>query len=320
MCLGEGIARSEKQTRFDGHYRALRSGCRTSIHLGNQQPMTEKRERVVIVTGAAQGLGRSMALALARSGVRVLCVDLEECRDRLEETLQTAQGTGAPAYQVASFVADVTKPAECLAAVNAALEKFGRLDGLVNNAAMGMQNIGPVLGKGRKRFFEVAEDAWRAIIDVNINGPFNMARASTPIFIRNGFGRIVNLVTSYSTMQEAGFSPYGPSKAALEAATVIWAKELAGTGVSVNALLPGGPVDTRMIPSSDEIERSALLKPDVVDAPIVWLITEAGDDVSGHRIIAADWPPGVPAVEAARKASTYAGWSHAPTTAVFRRI
>ena len=77
-----------------------------------------------------------------------------------------------------------------------------------------------------------------------------MAKALVPRLIAQGWGRIVNITTSHGTMvTRAGRPPYGPTKAALEAATVIWAKDLAGTGVTVNALLPGGAADTRMIPA-----------------------------------------------------------------------
>src|SRR6516162_7342699 len=78
-------------------------------------------------------------------------------------------------------------------------------------------------------------------------------------------------------MMMEGFSPYGPSKAALEAATVIWAKDLAGTGVRVNALAPGGPANTRMIPATEVADRSTLIQPDVMIAPIVWLMSPRSD-------------------------------------------
>ena len=100
-----------------------------------------------------------------------------------------------------------------------------------------------------------------------------MAKAVAPALVAQGWGRIVNIVTSHFTMVMDGFSPYGPSKAALEAATVIWAKDLAGTGVTVNALLPGGPGNTRMIPLDEVPDRSTLVQPEVMMAPITWLMS-----------------------------------------------
>lgn len=267
-------------------------------------------DRIVIVTGAACGLGLEMTLALAAAGAKVVGVDLPDSREEMAQIPRLAEERGIAADRIFTLASDVTIADDCVAAVDTAMRQFGGLHGLVNNAAVGMQGIGPVLSGKRKKFFEVPTDSWRRVIDVNINGPFNMARAIAPVLVRQGLGRIVNLVTSYVTMQDAGFSPYGPTKAALEAATVIWAKDLAGTGVTVNALLPGGPVDTRMIPDSDGIDRSKLLKPAIMGSPIVWLITKATNEISGRRFIAADWNLNLAPDEAALKACAPAGWYH----------
>ena len=124
-----------------------------------------------------------------------------------------------------------------------------------------------------------------------------MAKAVAPHLVKQGLGRIVNITTSHFTMVMDGFSPYGPSKAAMEAATVIWSKDLAGTGVTVNALLPGGAANTRMIPQGDLVDRSTLVQPEVMMAPIVWLMSPRSNGVTGRRIIAKEW-------DAARLAST----------------
>jgi NAD(P)-dependent dehydrogenase (short-subunit alcohol dehydrogenase family) len=105
-----------------------------------------------------------------------------------------------------------------------------------------------------------------------------------------------------------GFSPYGPSKAAFEAAIVIWARDLAGTDVTVNALLPGGPGNTRMIPLAEVPDRSTLVQPEVMAAPIRWLISTASDGVTGRRFIAKAWDSALPLAEAAKKAGASAGW------------
>lgn len=100
------------------------------------------------------------------------------------------------------------------------------------------------------------------MIDTNVNGPFLMARAGAPHMLKSAWGRIINMSMAYATMRRRGFSPYGPSKAALESETLIWAQELDGTGVTVNAVLPGGATLTGMIPESfPEAERRRLLNP-----------------------------------------------------------
>ena len=273
--------------------------------------MTERAvtERIIIVTGAARGLGREMTLALAAANARVVAVDLAGSGDELNSLRRSAEARGIAADRILATPGDVTSAADCSAAVDTAIRHFGAVHGLVNNAAVGMQDIGSVLG-ARKKFFEVPIDKWRAVIDVNVNGPFTMTRAVVPALIRQGFGRIVNLVTSYPTMQAAGFSPYGPTKAALEAATVIWARDLDGTGVTVNALLPGGAANTRMIPESDGVDRATLLQPAIMGPPIVWLMTKADASINGRRFIAADWDRSLAPDEAARKAGAPAGWYH----------
>jgi NAD(P)-dependent dehydrogenase (short-subunit alcohol dehydrogenase family) len=173
---------------------------------------------------------------------------------------------------------------------------------------VGMQHIGNVLVGARKKFYEVGADTWRNAIDVNFNGPFMMAKAIAPTLVAQGWGRIVNIETSSYTMMMEGFSPYGPSKAALEAATVVWAKDLAGTGVSVNALAPGGRANTRMIPATEVADRSTLIQPEVMIAPIVWLMSPRSDGVTGRRIIAKEWDAARLASEPPEKVGTPAGW------------
>jgi 3-oxoacyl-[acyl-carrier protein] reductase len=131
------------------------------------------------------------------------------------------------------------------------------------------------------------------VIDTNVNGPFLMARAAVPAMLGAGWGRIVNISMNHETMRRAGFSPYGPSKAALESETVIWAQDLQGTGVTVNALLPGGATLTGMIPPGiDPALKAKLLDPSVVVAPLLWLASDASDGVTGLRFNASLWRAG----------------------------
>jgi NAD(P)-dependent dehydrogenase (short-subunit alcohol dehydrogenase family) len=261
--------------------------------------------RTVIVTGAARGLGRAMSLGLARAGARVAACDLISSASELRDLPQTEPGL---ADRIIPLACDVTDFRDCAAAVTAAIDRFGAVHGLVNNAAIGMQNIGRVLSGTKKRFFEVDAHAWRDAIDTNVNGPFNMAKAIAPALVQQGWGRIVNIVTSYFTMQMEGFSPYGPSKGALEAATVVWSKDIAGSGVTVNALLPGGPANTRMIPLAEVPDRATLIQPETMVAPLLWLMSTQSDSVTGRRFTANEWDSNLDPRLAAEKAGAPAGW------------
>jgi NAD(P)-dependent dehydrogenase (short-subunit alcohol dehydrogenase family) len=262
---------------------------------------------VVIVTGGARGMGRAMTLGLAKAGIHVVAADLASSKPEMDEVANIARLAGA-ADRIVFVDCDVTQWLDCKNAVQAALDRFGAVHGLVNNAGIGMQGFGHVMVGPRKRFYEHDAEGWRRAIDTNVNGPFMMAKAVAPSLVAQGWGRIVNVVTSHFTMVMDGFSPYGPSKAALEAATVIWSRDLAHTGVTVNALLPGGPGNTRMIPIEEVPDRSTLVQPEVMMAPIVWLMSRKSDGVTGRRFTAKDWDPALDASAAAAKASAPAGW------------
>jgi NAD(P)-dependent dehydrogenase (short-subunit alcohol dehydrogenase family) len=267
----------------------------------------QEPRRVAIVTGGARGLGRSMSLALTRSGIQVVVAHLPSSADAMDELSEIIEAEGHSNRPLA-VECDVTDWRDCENVTKKTVERFGAVHSLVNNAGIGMQNIGNVLLGKRKAFYEVDAEAWRKAVDVNVNGAFLMAKAITPHLVAQGWGRIVNIETSFFTMMMDGFSPYGPSKAALESATVIWAKDLATTGVTVNALLPGGPANTRMIPHSEVSDRESLIQPKVMDAPIVWLLSSRSDGVTGRRIVAKDWDEKRLFSEAPGNVGTSAGW------------
>jgi NAD(P)-dependent dehydrogenase (short-subunit alcohol dehydrogenase family) len=117
-----------------------------------------------------------------------------------------------------------------------------------------------------------------------------MARAVAPHLAQRGWGRIVNVSVSHSTMRRAGFSPYGPSKAALESETTIWAQDLRDSGVTVNALLPGGATLTGMILDAfPENAKRSLLDPAIMVPPLLWLVSDAAGAISGCRVTANRW-------------------------------
>ncbi len=248
-----------------------------------------------------------MSLGLLCSGFRVVIAHLPTSTAEMHRLHAVASQEGSKS-RLYAVECDVTDWQQCQDTVEKTLNPFGALHGLVNNAGIGMQGIGNVLIGKRKAFYEVEADAWRKAIDVNVNGAFLMAKAVAPHLVEQGWGRIVNIETSLYTMMMDGFSPYGPSKAAFESATVIWSKDLAGTGVTVNALAPGGPADTRMIPDTEVGDRSTLVQPDLMVAPIAWLMSPQSDGFTGRRLIAKEWDAERLRHEPIEKIGPAAGW------------
>jgi len=238
---------------------------------------------VAIVTGGGRGLGKATTLALAQAGVRVIA---SAAKSPAELSLLAQADPDA----IIPVEADVTDPGDCIRVVRTVLQRFGRLDILVNNAGCGMKYVSEDFLTVPTRFWAVEPDTWRIVIDTNVNGPFLMARAAVPVMRGAGWGRIINISMNHETMRRVGFSPYGPSKAALEAATAIWAQELAGSGVTVNALLPGGATLTGMIPEHvDPALKAKLLDPGIIIPPLLWLASTVSDGVTGMRFNASQW-------------------------------
>jgi NAD(P)-dependent dehydrogenase (short-subunit alcohol dehydrogenase family) len=195
----------------------------------------------------------------------------------------------------------VTSDADCARAVAETAAAFGRIDMLVNNAGRGMRLVSETFTTTPVPFWAVPTDAWETIVDINVNGAFRMAKAAMPGFLARGAGRIVNISTSDQTMVRAGYSPYGPSKAALEAMSRAWSRDVAATGVTVNVLLPGGATDTDLLPGGAN-RRGAdgnLLSPELMGPPIVWLASPLADGVNGRRLIARLFDPTQPPATAA---------------------
>ncbi len=267
--------------------------------------------RVAVVTGGGRGLGRAMVLGLAAAGAHVIATSARNLAE--VEAVAAEAATRSRGGTVVPALADVTRPDDCAAVARAAVVRFGRTDVLVNNAGRGMRLVSDDFLSVPTRFWEVQPAVWRDIVDTNVNGPFLMARALTPALVASGRGRIVNISMNHETMRRAGFSPYGPSKAALESETIIWAQDLAGTGVTVNALLPGGATETGLIPPSVGPEaRAAMLRPAIVVPPLLWLASDASSGFTGRRVDARLWRSDLPPAEAARDASEAAGWARTP--------
>jgi NAD(P)-dependent dehydrogenase (short-subunit alcohol dehydrogenase family) len=257
--------------------------------------------RVAVVTGAASGMGRVMARALAGAGAKIAGVDVDAAGlDRL---------AAEPVFagNLLTAVADVSKAADCRHAVRQTVETFGALDILINCAGVSMSTAAGHK-EARVKFFEADPEGWQRILAINAIGAFLMTRFAAEPMIKRGWGRIIHVTTSFDTMLAAGLSAYGASKAALEASCVSFAKDLEGTGVTVNILVPGGPTDTPGFFPPGKPRPPILLDPELMAVPIVWLASPQSDGISACRFIARDWDRSLPAAEAAARARAPAAW------------
>jgi NAD(P)-dependent dehydrogenase (short-subunit alcohol dehydrogenase family) len=247
----------------------------------------------VLVTGGSRGLGREMALALARSGAHVMISgqsDSQALADTVKD-LRTIAGTSRKNGRIEYCIADVSDPNACKAMVDTVIETFGKLDVLINNAGIGMRQVSETFNTNATRFWETSTQDWAKIMDTNFNGAFFTARSAAQHMLAQGSGKIVNISTSAQTMVRKGYAPYGPSKAALEAGSRIWAQDLEGTGVTVNVYLPGGASDTDFIPGGADRTGADgnLLPASIMRNGIVWLCSPLSDGITGARFSALHW-------------------------------
>jgi NAD(P)-dependent dehydrogenase (short-subunit alcohol dehydrogenase family) len=257
--------------------------------------------KVALVTGAAGGIGQALVKAFVAHGVRVgICDVAGEAATRLADALGPERAL--------AIEADVSDPAACARAVDRVAAHFGALDVLVNNAGLGMGLVKPDHMEGEVGIDDISVELWQRFMATNASGAFFMAKAAVPRFRAQRWGRVINVTTSFFTMLRAGFAPYGPAKAALEAWSAGLAKEFAGSGVTVNVVVPGGPADTPMVPASSFPDRTALIRPMRMAAPMLYLISDAGSDVTGMRFVAAHWDAALPPAEAAKRAGAPIGW------------
>jgi NAD(P)-dependent dehydrogenase (short-subunit alcohol dehydrogenase family) len=270
--------------------------------------MTEN-QRVAIVTGAAGGIGRAMVRGLLAAGIRVAGIDRD--REPLEALAATAreQDKGA---NLLTIQTDLTNDSAVAEITQATRTRFGRIDILINNAGIGPGAIRPDSWQRPLKFWEITSDQWRRFVAVHTTAPLALANAVVPDMMRQGWGRIVNVTTSLGTMLNAGSPTYGPSKAALEALSAIMAKDLDGTGVTVNVLVPGGITNTPMV-SESGFDRAKMIQPEVMVPPLLWLVSDAAAKVTGRRFLGVHWDPALPPEQAAEKAGAPVAWTSIAT-------
>lgn len=252
------------------------------------------RDEVAIVTGASVGLGRSMALALASAGARVtLASPQTELLDEVAQLIDNKYGPG----RALAVTTDITRRAQCDECVRRTVETFGQVSILINNARREQRGPGLPAGGNNFAFWDSNPDIWMEALNVNVGGSFLMARAVVPHMRQRGWGRIINISTSLDTMQRKHNSPYGVTKAAIDAASLIWAADLEGSGITVNILLPGGMVDTDGTrPSTPQ---RPTLPVEIMNDALLWIASQASDGRTGQRFVGRRWRSDLPPSQAA---------------------
>ncbi len=263
-------------------------------------------QRTAIVTGAAGGIGRALVLGLLGAGIRVAAVD--RTADGLAQLAALARQQGQEAALL-TLAADLGHDEAAAEIVAKTRFHFGGVDILVNNAGIGQATLRVENWQRPIRFWEITADDWRRFVAVHTTAPLLLAQAVVPEMRQAKWGRIVNVTTSLGTMIRSGSPTYGPSKAALEAFSAIMAKDLEGSGVTVNVLVPGGVTNTAMVPPEAGFDRAQMIQPETMAPPLVWLVSDAAAGVTGRRFLAVHWDAALSPEEAAEKAGAPVAWS-----------
>lgn len=246
---------------------------------------------VAIVTGASRGIGRAIAAALAASGHRVVL----SYRDREDQAAGLVERIRAAGGKAVAVRADVGQPTEADALVRTALDTFGQVDVLVNNAGVHLPGV-PLAA--------VRWEEWERLLRVNLSGPLRLIQAVIPHMRERRRGHIVNISSNVSQRLPAGSGPYTMSKVGLEALTRILAKEEGPHGIRVNAIAPG-PIRTDMLEESLKVmgpERAEAFirsvplgrpgQPEEIASVVVFLVSDAASFITGQIIYVNGGGPG----------------------------
>jgi len=246
---------------------------------------------VALVTGASRGIGRAIASTMAIQGWRLVL----GCREREEQANDVAAKIRATGGEAVAVRADLGQPAEADALVRAALDAFGQIDVLVNNAGVNLPGV---------RLADVQWEEWERILRINLSAPLRLIQAALPHMRGRRRGHIVNISSNVSQRLPAGIGPYTVSKVGLEALTRILAKEEGVHGIRVNAVAPG-PIRTDMLAESLNLmgpERAAAFvrsvplgrtgEPEEIASVVAFLVSDAASYITGQVIYVNGGGPG----------------------------
>jgi len=237
--------------------------------------------RCAVVTGGAQGIGAAYALALAKEGAKVVIADVAD----VTRAVDAVRKIGAVALGVAC---DVSNYEACVAMVDASVKAFGRVDILVNNAAL-------FASIQRKPFEQLSQEEWDNVMAVNVRGPFNTVKAVLPQMKKQKYGKIINVSSATVFSGTPGMLHYVTSKGAVLAFTRALAREVGSHGIIVNGIAPGLTMSEGLLSQRDILEpfakvamASRALKreqvPDDLTGTLLYLASPASDFMTGQTI------------------------------------
>lgn len=233
-------------------------------------------KQTAIVTGGSRGIGRAVAMRLAKDGMN-LVINYRGNSAAAEETERLCRELGA---EVLLVQGDVSRAEDCEKLATQAKEAFGRVDVLVNNAGITRDGL----------LARMTEEDFRAVLDVNLVGPWNMMKAVNRIMMKQHYGRIVNLSSVTGLMGNMGQTNYAAAKAGIVGMTKSYAREVAGRGITVNAVAPGF-IDTDMTEAMPEGAKDKIItgipmgrtgKPEDVAEAVAFLASEQAGYITGE--------------------------------------
>ncbi len=242
--------------------------------MGNSAPCILDGQ-IALVTGGAQGIGKAIAISLARKGVNVIIGDLNPQAAQL-----AAEELGKGGMKSAGILLNVTEIDSVKSAIKQIIEKWGQIDILVNNAGITKDGL----------LLRLSEDAWDQVLSVNLTGAFYCTKAVLPSMVRNRNGRIVNIASIVGAMGNAGQANYAASKGGLIAFTKVVAREYASRGITSNAVAPGF-VDTAMTQAMPSEARDSLIKqipcdrlgtPEDIAHAVSFLVSQEASYITGQ--------------------------------------
>ena len=235
------------------------------------------KDKIVLVTGGAQGIGREIALEFAQEKAKVVIFDINQ------DALNLTEKELKKYSQAESFLVNVTDLQDVEKNINKIIDKFQRLDILVNNAGITRDNL----------VLRLSESDWDKVLAVNLKGAFNCIKSTVKFMVKKRFGRIINISSIIGIMGNPGQINYAASKAALIGVTKSLAKELGSRNITVNAIAPGY-IQTQMTALLDSKVKEAMLSriplsrfgtPEDVAKAVLFLASSDADYINGQVLI-----------------------------------